>query len=168
MTELLSQNVNSPPMNLSYDNEPESTKVTSEQTANSQNGMSNILTSPRLTRVLPYLMILRDTEASQSLMFKDVLPLEQLFTGNNVLIQGVESGVVSVPFRVDKLRTQLVFGPVMVGVMTFLLAKGILENDLPLKSQLPAIEEYDKDLLSFCQGFEDYQSAAPYVFGSIF
>ena len=121
-------------MNLSYDNEPESTKVTSEQTANSQNGMSNTLTSPRLTKLLPYLMILRDTEDSQSLMLKDVLPLEQSFT--NVLIQGVESGVVSVPFHVDNLHTQLVFGPVMVGVMTFMLAKGILENDLPLKSQL--------------------------------
>ena len=44
--------------------------------------------------------ILRDTGASQSLMLKDVLPLSQhSFTGNNVLIQGVELGVISVPLH---------------------------------------------------------------------
>ena len=42
--------------------------------------------------------ILRDTGATQSLMLDSVLPLtENSFTGANVLISGVETGVLEVP-----------------------------------------------------------------------
>ena len=42
--------------------------------------------------------ILRDTGATQSLMLDSVLPLtENSFTGANVLISGVEMGVLEVP-----------------------------------------------------------------------
>ena len=48
--------------------------------------------------------ILRDTGASQSLLVKDVLPLnEQSFTDSSVLIQGIKYGVASVPLHVVDL-----------------------------------------------------------------
>jgi len=57
----------------------------------------------------------------QSFILGDVLPLSQLsFTGNNLLIQGVELGIVSVLLHVVSLHTELVSGPVMVGIMTSL------------------------------------------------
>ena len=44
--------------------------------------------------------ILRDTGATQSLMLDSVLPLtENSFTGANVLISGVEMGVLEVPLH---------------------------------------------------------------------
>ena len=61
--------------------------------------------------------VLRDTGASQSLLLEGILPLsESSYTGNNVLLQGVELGVVSVPLHVVNLKTDLVSGPVMVGI----------------------------------------------------
>ena len=44
--------------------------------------------------------ILRDTGATQSLMLDSVLPLtENSFTGANVLISGVEMGVLEFPLH---------------------------------------------------------------------
>ena len=64
--------------------------------------------------------ILRDTGASQSLLVKDVLPLnEQPFTGSSVLIQGIKSGVASVPLYIVDLQSSLVSGPVMVRIVAF-------------------------------------------------
>ena len=79
--------------------------------------------------------ILRDTGASQSLLVKDVLSLnEQSFTGNSVLIQGIKSGMASVPLHiVVDLQSSLISGPVMVGIAAFLPVHGIsliLGNDL--------------------------------------
>ena len=60
--------------------------------------------------------VLRDTGASQSLL-EGVLPLsESMYSGSNVLLQGVELGVLSVPLHVVHLTTELVCGPVMIGV----------------------------------------------------
>jgi len=78
--------------------------------------------------------ILRDTGASQSLLVKDVLPLnEQSFMGSSVLIQGIKSGVACVPLHVVDLQSSLVSGPVMVGIGASLSVQGvslILGNDL--------------------------------------
>ena len=78
--------------------------------------------------------ILRDTGASQSLLVKDVLPLnEQSFTGSSVLIQGIKSGVASVPLHIVDLQSSLVSGPVMVEIVASLPVQGIsliLGNDL--------------------------------------
>ena len=58
--------------------------------------------------------VLRDTGASQSLLFECVLPLSNSsYTGCNVLLQGVKLGVISVPLHVVNLKTNLVSGPVM-------------------------------------------------------
>ena len=61
--------------------------------------------------------ILRDTGASQSLLLEGVLPLsESSYAKSNVLLQGVELGVVSALLHVVNLKTELVSGPVMVEI----------------------------------------------------
>ena len=71
---------------------------------------------------------------SQSLILEGVLPLsDKSYTGNAVLIQGVELGVISVPLHVINLHTSLVPGPAMVGVRPTLPVQGVsfsLGNDL--------------------------------------
>ena len=78
--------------------------------------------------------ILRNTGASQSLLLEGVLPLsESSYVGSNVLLQGVELGVVSAPLDVVNLKTELVSGPVIVGIRPSLPVQGvslILDNDL--------------------------------------
>jgi len=78
--------------------------------------------------------VLRDTSASQSLLLEGVLPLsESTYLGSNVLLLGVELGVLSVPLHVVHLTTELVCGPVMIGVRASLPVPGIsviLGNDL--------------------------------------
>ena len=78
--------------------------------------------------------ILRDTGASQSLLLADVIPLsEKTSSGQSVLIQGVECGLISVPLHHIDLQSDLVSGPVTVGVRSSLPIEGvhlILGNDL--------------------------------------
>ena len=78
--------------------------------------------------------ILRDTGASQSLLLEGDLPLsESSYAGSNVLLQGVELGVVSAPLHVVNLKTKLVSGPVMLGIRPSLPVQKvslILGNDL--------------------------------------
>ena len=70
--------------------------------------------------------VLRDTGVSQSILLEGVLPLsESTYTGSNVLLQGVELGVLSVPLHIVHLSTQLVCGPVMIGVRPSLPVPGI-------------------------------------------
>ena len=68
---------------------------------------------------------------AQSILVEGILPLEEnAATGNNVQIQGVELGVVSVPIFIS---SDVVAGIVTVGVRPTLPIKGILlilENDL--------------------------------------
>lgn len=65
------------------------------------------------------LLVLQDTEASQSLMLRDILPLSVLFfTGNNVRIQGIQLEVKSISLHVS-LHNELVSRPVIVGAMSF-------------------------------------------------
>ena len=69
--------------------------------------------------------ILRDTGATQSLML-GVLPFSQeSSTGISVLLQGVELGVVRVPLHAVHLESDLVSGPIAVGLRPSLPVKGI-------------------------------------------
>ena len=78
--------------------------------------------------------ILRDTGASQSLILADTLPFsEKTSSGTSVLIQAVECGFVNVPLHNIYLSSDLVNGPVYVGIRQTLPFKGVhllLSNDL--------------------------------------
>ena len=70
--------------------------------------------------------ILRDTGASQSLILADTLPFsEKTSSGTSVLIQGVECGFVNVPLHNLYLSSDLVKGPVAVGIRQTLPFKGV-------------------------------------------
>ena len=78
--------------------------------------------------------ILRDTGASQSLILADILPFsEKTSSGTSVLIQGVECGTVNIPLHYVNLSSDLVTGPVVIGIKPSLPFKGVhllLGNDL--------------------------------------
>ena len=78
--------------------------------------------------------ILRDTGATQSLMLDSVLPLtENSFTGANVLISGVEMGVLEVPLHEVNIKSSLINSNIVIGMRPSLPVEGIsliLGNDL--------------------------------------
>ena len=78
--------------------------------------------------------ILRDTGATQSLMLDSVLPLtENSLTGANVLISGVEMGVLEVPLHEVNIKSSLINGNIVIGMRPSLPVEGIsliLGNDL--------------------------------------
>ena len=78
--------------------------------------------------------ILRDTGANKSLMLDSVLPLtENSFTRANVLISGVEMGVLEVPLHEVNIKSSLINGNIVIGMRTSLPVEGIsmiLRNDL--------------------------------------
>ena len=78
--------------------------------------------------------ILRDTGATQSLMLDSVLPLtENSFTGADVLISGVEMGVLEVPLHEVNIKSSLINGNIVIGMRPSLPVEGIsliLGNDL--------------------------------------
>ena len=80
--------------------------------------------------------ILRDTGATQYLMLDNVLPLtENSFTctGANVLISGVEMGVLEVPHHEVNIKSSLINGNIVIGMRPSLPVEGIsliLGNDL--------------------------------------
>ena len=78
--------------------------------------------------------ILRDTGATQSLMLDSVLPLtENSFTGGNVLISGVEMGILEVPLHEVNIKSSLINGNIVIGMRSSLPLVGIsltLGNDL--------------------------------------
>ena len=60
---------------------------------------------------------MRDTGASQTLLLEGVLPLsEETSTDASVLVQGVGSGLVRAPLHHIYLKSDLVTGPLVVGV----------------------------------------------------
>ncbi|VDI56774.1 Hypothetical predicted protein [Mytilus galloprovincialis] len=70
--------------------------------------------------------ILRDTGASQSLLLEGVLPLsEKTSVGASVLLQGVELGCIDVPLHRIYLKSDLITGPVVVGVRPNLPVEGV-------------------------------------------
>ena len=113
--------------------------------------------------------ILRDTGASQSLILADTLPFsEKTSSGTSVLIQGVECGFVNVPLHNIYLSSDLVKGPVAVGIRQTLPFKGVylllgnglagdkvvvnpLVTDTPCMDQSPdTIEQELPDLYPSC------------------
>lgn len=78
--------------------------------------------------------ILRDTGALHSFLISDALPLsDQTYCGSNILVQGIEMGVLTVPLHQIHLQCDLISGFVKVGVRPSFPVKGvafILGNDL--------------------------------------
>ena len=98
--------------------------------------------------------ILRDTGASQSLIAANVLPFsDSTYSGTSVLIQGVDSPTYSsVPLHHVHLMSDLVTGPVSVGIKSSLPFDGVhllLGNDLagdkvkvnPLLTEKPCYDQ---------------------------
>ena len=68
--------------------------------------------------------ILQDTGTTQSLILASILPFSQKSSiGVNMLLQGVESGAISVPVHTIYLHSDLVSGPVIVGIRPCLPTK---------------------------------------------
>ena len=96
--------------------------------------------------------ILRDTGASQFLLLEGVLPLsENTSVGATVLLQGVELDCFNVPLYRIYLKSDLITGPVIVGVRHNLPFEGVsllLGNDLagkkvvaqPIVTNEPAVD----------------------------
>ncbi len=97
--------------------------------------------------------ILRDTGSTQSFVSVDVLPFSaKSFTGNDVLIQGIEMCCVNVPLHTVYLKSDIVNGPVSLAVRAQLPVDGvglILGNDLaggivfprPIVSYTPSVTQ---------------------------
>ncbi|VDI66445.1 Hypothetical predicted protein [Mytilus galloprovincialis] len=110
--------------------------------------------------------ILRDTGASQTLLLEGVLPLsEKTSVGASVLLQGVELGCIDVPLHRIYLKSDLITGPVVVGVRPNLPVEGVtllLGNDLarnkvvaePIVTSEPVVDvkspEDDAELYPAC------------------
>ena len=95
-----------------------------------------------------YIHILTNTGASQSLLLEGVLPLSNSsYKGSNVLLQGVELGVVSVALHVVNRKTNLVSGPLMVGIRPSLPIQRVL---LILGNNLAGERVTDGQLLCVC------------------
>ena len=70
--------------------------------------------------------ILRDTGASQSRIFADTMPFsEKTSSETSVFIQGVECGFVNLPLHNIYLSSDLVNGPLAVGIRQTLFFKGV-------------------------------------------
>ena len=70
--------------------------------------------------------ILRDTEAFQYLILADTLPFsEKTSSGTSIPIQDVEYGFVNVPLHNIYLSSDLVNGPLAVGIRQSLPFKGV-------------------------------------------
>ena len=78
--------------------------------------------------------MLRDTGATQTLILDSVLPFSnESFTGNSVLLQGIELGTVQVPLHNLELSSEIVSGSVVIGLRPSLPVSGvslILGNDI--------------------------------------
>lgn len=80
------------------------------------------------------IVMLRDTGAAQSLILESALPFSvNSYTGNDVLIRGIEMGCTPVPLHTVQLKSDLISGTVNIGVHSQLPVDGvsmILGNDL--------------------------------------
>lgn len=96
--------------------------------------------------------MLRDTGAMQSFISADVLPFsDQTSCGSNVLIQGIEMGLVQVPLHQVHLESELCTGFVKVAVRARLPVSGvqfILGNDLAGGKVMPLLEVFDNSGVS--------------------
>ena len=114
--------------------------------------------------------ILRDTGATQSLILDSVLPLiENSFTGANVLISGVEMGVLEVPLHEVNIKSNLINGNIVVGMRPSFPVEGIsliLRNDLAGQKVIvdPRVVEKPRD----DEKTERLVEKFPVCYGSLF
>ncbi|XP_073715771.1 uncharacterized protein [Misgurnus anguillicaudatus] len=84
--------------------------------------------------VMKSISILRDTGSAQSFILEGALPFSDVtYTGTDVLVRGIELNCVKVPLHSVFLTSDLVTGPVKVGLRSRLPVEGvslILGNDL--------------------------------------
>ncbi len=107
------------------------------------------------------ILMLRDTGSAQSIILESTLPFSsKSYTGSNVLIRGIEMGCTSVPLHTILLKSDLISGPVSIGVRAQLPVEGvemILGNDLagtkvfpyPIVSAEPDVSGQDDVLSQF-------------------
>lgn len=77
--------------------------------------------------------ILRDTGSVQSLICEKALPASSVYSGSNILVRRIGMGCLSLPLHDLYLTSDLVTGPVTLGVCSHLPVDGvdvILGNDL--------------------------------------
>ncbi len=97
------------------------------------------------------IVMLRDTGSAQSLILESVPFSSQSYIGTDVLIRGVELGCVPLPLHNIYIKSNLISGPVKIGVRSHLPVEGvsmILVNDLvggkvfpcPIVSTEPDVE----------------------------
>ena len=106
--------------------------------------------------------IVRDTCCAQTLILDSVLPFSD--STKNVLIKGVGTEYMKVPLHEINLKSNLVSGPVTVGVMSKLPIDGahmLLGNDLAGKQILPGLIISDKPCTSLNFDTEDDQELYP-------
>ncbi len=94
--------------------------------------------------------ILRDTGSAQSFVLGSVLPFTRdSYCGSDVLVQGIELGIVRVPLHYVNIQSDLVSGFVKIAVRSQLPIKGvdlILGNDLAGEKVLPFPEVVENPL----------------------
>ena len=99
-----------------------STQFPVEYTSFISSGKVSLLDSSEKVPV----MTLRDTGAAQSLILEGILPFSmESATGEELMLQGVELGHVSVPLHNVNLECDLVVGLVTIGVRPQLPVKGV-------------------------------------------
>ncbi len=112
--------------------------------------------------------MLRDTGTTQSFVVAGVLPFsEQTSCGSDVLVQGIEVGLVKVPLHQVHFQPMLCTGSVKVGVRECLPVKGvefILGNDLAGGKVFPMLEVSDNPV--FLDQPNDLSKMYPEVFPS--
>ncbi len=110
--------------------------------------------------------MLRDTGTTQSFVVAGVLPFsKQTFCGSNVLVQGIEMGLIKVPLYQVHVHSKLCTGFVKIGVRECLPVKGvelILGNDLAGGRVFPVLEVFDNPVLS--EQADELTEACPEVF----
>lgn len=112
--------------------------------------------------------ILRDTGATQSLIVEEDMPRgSETTTGERVVIQGVGSNFVSVQLHRISLDSNIVCGPIVIGVVDSLPMKGIsmlLGNDLARERVVPHPRVVEK--LSVLEETEKIEETHPGTFPS--
>ena len=100
--------------------------------------------------------IVRDTGCGRSVILEGTLPFNEDSSAGVALIQGIGMEIINVPLHQIHLKTDLVSGPVKIGVRPELPVKGVsmlLGNDLaggkvfpdPIVTDKPCLQEDDQE-----------------------
>ncbi len=104
---------------------------------------------------------LRDTGTAQSFILESALPFSrETYCGSDVLVQGIEMGVVKVPLHTLHIRSELITGFVKVAVRTQLPVKGVIMivgNDLAGGKVLPIPEVIENPLGAISASSKDVE-----------